>query len=154
MTRKYLQKPEILVIDEISMVRADLLWLCRQILAPQRLWERQALWWCANGFIGDSTNFLPVVGKEEKAFTSTLRKSIFLQLACFSECDMVLLSWKNLPPNKTMTSSDSSTASRNRSCTEGNLAELNSCHQPTFEPNTKWFYISLTSTNALADTPQ
>ena len=24
---------------------------------------------------------------------------------------------------------------RNRSCTEGNLAELNSCHQPTFEPN-------------------
>lgn len=41
---------------------------------------------------------------------------------------------------------------RNRSCTEGNLAELNSCHQPTFEPNKNDFYISLTSTNALADT--
>lgn len=146
------KKLEIIVIDEISMVRADLLDCIDKFLRLNGREKDQPFGGVQMVFIGDLYQLPPVVGKEEKAlFTSHYESPYFFSSHVFVECDMAFIELEKIYRQKDDDFIRLLNSIRNRSCTTVNLVELNRCHQPNFEPNKNDFYISLTSTNALAD---
>ena len=151
-TKNIYKKLEILVIDEISMVRADLLDCVDKFLRLNGREKNQPFGGVQMVFIGDLYQLPPVVGREEKQlFTSHYESPYFFSSHTFAECDMAFIELEKIYRQKNEDFIKLLNSIRNKSCTEEHLAELNSRHQPTFEPDNDDFYISLTSTNDLSD---
>ena len=146
------KKLETLVIDEISMVRADLLDCVDKFLRLNGPDTEKPFGGIQMVFIGDLYQLPPVVSRDERELFKTLYESpYFFSSQVFSRCDMAFVELEKIYRQKDNAFIEILNSIRNRSCTAENLAELNTRHQADFEPNKGDFYISLTSTNALAD---
>lgn len=152
--RHLLQNIDTLIIDEISMVRADLLDCVDLALRLNRDFPDLPFGGLQMVMIGDLYQLPPVVTESEKpVFSHHYDSPYFFSARAFRD--------ENFQPEfieleKVFRQKDADflellNAIRNRSVSEEQLARLNSRCQPDFNPGENDFYITLTSTNEAAD---
>lgn len=145
------KKLDAIVIDEISMVRADLLDSINEFLKLHGRKKTMPFGGIKMIFIGDLYQLPPVVTSRERSLFSELYKSpYFFDARVFEDIEMEFLELEKVYRQKDEVFLSILNAIRNNTVTERELADLNKRYIPDFVPD-KEFYIHLTTTNSLAD---
>lgn len=146
------KKIQTIVIDEISMVRADLLDCVDKFLRLHGKNKNKPFGGIQMIFIGDLYQLPPVVTSREKdIFKEFYKTPYFFDAHVFSECELEFIEF-----NKVYRQSDSSfleilNSIRNDTITEKAIQILNSRVKSDFVPNKDEFYVYLTTTNKMAE---
>lgn len=140
-----------IVIDEISMVRADLLDCVDEFMRLNGPESSMPFGGVQMIMIGDLYQLPPVVTREEKAIYAPDYQSLYF----FDARVMADFEYSLIELNKIYRQSDPEfieilNAVRNKSINEGLLAKLNSRHQEDYEPEAETLEVYLTTTNAKA----
>ncbi|MFD2598528.1 helix-turn-helix domain-containing protein [Sphingobacterium corticis] len=149
--RAILQELELLVIDEVSMVRADTLDAIDVILKSVRRDMRpfgglQVL------FIGDLYQLPPVVRDHEwQVLRDHYSSPFFFDAKVLREYPPVILELQKIYRQKDDHFINVLNNIRNNKTTSEDLAQLNAYYRPDFIPSKDEQYITLTSHNRLAD---
>ncbi|MBI1871614.1 MAG: AAA family ATPase [Chlamydiae bacterium] len=146
------KKIESIIIDEISMVRADILDCVDRFMRLNGQNSSRPFGGVQMIFFGDLYQLPPVVpSKEREIFERHYVSPYFFDSHVFKNFQM---NWIEL--EKIYRQSDSRfieilNAIRNNTPTEEHLRVINQRCKPDFEPDGKDFFIQLTTTNALAE---
>ncbi len=152
--QKLIRSLDAIIIDEISMVRADLLDCVDLALRLNRDYENVPFGGLQMILIGDLYQLPPVViPREEKVFSLHYESPYFFSANVFRDKNFRL---EYVELDKVFRQKDQSflellNAIRNRSISEEQLARLNARYLPDFQPEEDEFYLTLTSTNEAAD---
>jgi len=144
---------EAIVIDEVSMVRADLLDCVEKFLRLNGPFPKRRFGGIQMIFIGDLYQLPPVVaGAERELFTLHYETPYFFSARVFAGADPAL---ELVELEKVYRQSDPEfirllNAIRNASISDEDLDRLNGRLDPGFVPPEDGFWVHLTSTNALA----
>jgi ATP-dependent DNA helicase PIF1 len=145
------KKLDAIVIDEISMVRADLLDCVDRFLRLNGPDSDLPFGGVQMVFIGDLYQLPPVVsGAEREAFKSLYETPYFYSARAFEPLKMEFIELEKVYRQKDQRFIDLLNAIRNNSVTEAGLMALNQRCLPDFEPPKGEMYISLTTTNEMA----
>ncbi len=150
---KLYQALDCLIIDEISMVRADLLDCIDLFLRLNGRDRKKPFGHLQMIFIGDLYQLPPVVtSKEKEIFSLGYESPYFFSSRVFNHPDFC---FEFVELEKIYRQSDEDfiqllNAIRNRTVSEEDLERLNQRVDPDFRPADDEFYITLTSTNDLA----
>ena len=148
---KLYRELEVLVVDEISMVRADLLDCVDAFLRLHGPKRGQPLGGIQLVFIGDLYQLPPVVTyREKKVFESYYDSPYFFSAKVMEEVEFEIVELTKIYRQTDAEFIDILNAVRNKSITEGHLELLNARFDPGFEAPEEEFYIYLTTTNAKA----
>ncbi len=142
------------IIDEISMVRADLLDCVDRALRINRDFPELPFGGVQMIMIGDLYQLPPVVtGSEKPAFSLHYESPYFFSALAFNDPNFELefVELEKVFRQKEVDFLELLNAIRNRSISEEQLARLNARCLPDFVPPEDRFYITLTSTNEAAD---
>ncbi len=148
--RTLIQELELLIIDEVSMLRSDMLDAMDTILRVIRKRNKpfggvQVL------FIGDLYQLPPVVKDNEAAIFSTHYQSpFFFHAKVFEQTQVVFIELKKIYRQNEQKFIDVLNHLRNNDLSEDDYQLLNSRYDPSFKP-TDHKYITLTSHNHKAD---
>ncbi|MBU0574098.1 MAG: AAA family ATPase [Candidatus Margulisbacteria bacterium] len=143
-------KIDIIVIDEISMVRADLLDCVDKFLRLNGPSGRQAFGGIQMVFIGDLYQLPPVVtGREKQIFKEHYPSPYFFDAQVFESFQMEYLELEKVYRQKDEKFIALLNSIRNNSAGEAELAALNKRYDPSYEPRSD-FSVILTSTNQMA----
>ncbi|MDY6911784.1 MAG: AAA family ATPase [Chloroflexota bacterium] len=146
------KKIDAIVIDEISMVRADLLDCVDKFLRLNGPAASKPFGNIQMIFIGDLYQLPPVVtGNEKIVFRSLYQTPYFYSARVFDSFDMEFVELEKIYRQHDEQFIDVLNSIRNNSIAEDGLDILNQRYMPEFEPPQGDFYIHLTTTNALAD---
>jgi ATP-dependent DNA helicase PIF1 len=141
-----------IVIDEVSMVRADLLDCVDKFLRLNGPHAKQPFGGVQMIFIGDLYQLPPVVTSEEREiFRSHYASPYFFSAKVFAELELEFVELEKVYRQKDDEFVRLLNTIRNRSVTDDDLALFNRRCDPSFTSAADDFYLSLTSTNALAD---
>ena len=141
-----------IVIDEISMVRADLLDCVDKFLRLNGPHEKRPFGGVQMIFIGDLYQLPPVVSSAEREiFKSHYPTPYFFSAKVFDQLDIEYIELEKVYRQKDEVFVRLLNTIRNRSVTDDDLARFNARCDPLFEAPPGSFYLSLTSTNDLAD---
>ncbi|MBI5755106.1 AAA family ATPase [Candidatus Peregrinibacteria bacterium] len=149
-----LQKIDAIIIDEVSMVRADLMDCIDVVLQfyrnnPEPFGGLQMI------FIGDLYQLPPVVsGKEEQELFRTYYESpYFFSAKVFGKIEMEFLELNKIYRQKDQDFIDLLNKIRNGSVDDHDISNLNTRCNPDFDhdDSKNIFYVTLTTTNASAD---
>ncbi|HOG11508.1 MAG: AAA family ATPase [Smithellaceae bacterium] len=147
------QKLTTIVIDEISMVRADLLDCVDKFLRFNGPSEKKPFGGVQMIFIGDLYQLPPVVSSAEREiFKNHYPTPYFFSAKVFEALDIEYVELEKVYRQKDDEFVRLLNTIRNRSVTDDDLAKFNSRCDPFFEAPSGSFYLALTSTNDLADT--
>ncbi len=142
-----------IIIDEISMVRADLLDCVEKFLRLNGPKRKKWFGGVQMVFIGDLYQLPPVVTtKEKEIFSHRYETPYFFSAQVFKETDFDI-EFVELEKVYRQTEPDFIAllnAIRNRTCNDGDIERLNENVRPGYVPPDDEFYITLTSTNDLA----
>lgn len=144
-----LRNLEMLVIDEVSMVRADLLDVVDTLL---RVYRRSPLPFGGVQviLIGDCFQLPPVVVGEEKDILSRYYDSeFFFSARVFERCKPLYIELKKIYRQKDQNFIDMLNRVRENKMIPDDFNMLNKRLNPTFNPPTKEQYITLATTNAV-----
>ena len=142
-----------IVIDEVSMVRADLLDCIEKFLRLNGPYGKQWFGGVQMIFIGDLYQLPPVVaGAEKEIFTHRYETPYFFSAQVFKESafDMDFVELERVYRQTEPDFIALLNAIRNRTYTDEDLERLNRNYRPGFVEPDDEFYITLTSTNDLA----
>jgi len=146
------RKLDIIVIDEISMVRADLLDCVDQFLRLNGPETDKPFGGIQMAFIGDLYQLPPVVTSGEKeVFRSLYETPYFYGAQVFNSFDMEFVELEKIYRQSDERFITLLNAIRNNSITAEGLDLLNRRYQSDFEPPPDDFYVYLTTTNRLAE---
>ncbi len=141
-----------IVIDEVSMVRADLLDCVDKFLRLNGPEPKQPFGGVQMIFIGDLYQLPPVVASQEREiFKTHYPTPYFFSANVFAELDLEFIELEKVYRQKDNEFVRLLNTIRNRSVTDDDLKLFNQRCDPQFEAPPGTFYLSLTSTNALAD---
>ncbi len=141
-----------IVIDEISMVRADLLDCVDRFLRLNGPRANRPFGGIQMIFIGDLYQLPPVVASTEKdAFNCLYQTPYFYSAKVFESLDMELVELEKIYRQHDEEFISILNAIRNNTITGDQLELLNQRCLPEFEPPPDSFYVHLTTTNKLAD---
>jgi GTPase SAR1 family protein len=141
-----------IIIDEISMVRADLLDCVDVFLRKFGKKRRKPFGGIQMVFIGDLYQLPPVVkSKEKHLFNDFYKSPYFFDARVFEKIDMEFVELEKIYRQKDESFITLLNNIRNNSITPEELERLNTRVIPDFEPSKDDFYIYLTTTNALAN---
>lgn len=141
-----------IVIDEISMVRADLLDCVDKFLRLNGPRKGLPFGGIQMIFIGDLYQLPPVVtGNERVAFGSLYESPYFYSAHVFESIDMAFVELDKIYRQHDQRFIDLLNAIRNKSVSEEEIELLNGRVMPEFEPPPDEFYIYLTTTNRQAE---
>ena len=149
--RALLREIDLLVIDEVSMLRADTLDAIDAILKSVRRDARpfgglQVL------FVGDMYQLPPVVKEHEREVMARYYPSpFFFDARVLREHPPVILELKKIYRQNEQTFVNILNNIRNNCCTAGQLDLLNTYYQPEFVPPKHEPYVTLTTHNHRAD---
>ena len=133
-----------LIIDEISMVRADLLDCMDVFLRRFGPDKSQAFGGVRMVFVGDLYQLPPVVGsKERELFSSYYESPFFFSAKIFKNFKMELVELKKIYRQRDMKFIELLNRIRDNSVSADDLELLNSRFQASFKPKKGKFYISL-----------
>jgi len=142
-----------IVIDEISMVRADLLDCIDKFLRFNGPDEKLPFGGVQMIFIGDLYQLPPVVtSAEREIFKSHYATPYFFSAKVFESLNIEFIELEKVYRQKDDEFVRLLNAIRNRTVTDDDLEQFNKRCRPDFEAPEGTFYLSLTSTNDLADT--
>jgi len=142
-----------IVIDEVSMVRADLLDCIEKFLRLNGPDDKQPFGGVQMVFIGDLYQLPPVVTSAERdIFKTHYPTPYFFSAKVFDQLKVEYVELEKVYRQKDDEFVRLLNTIRNRSLTDDDLAQFNKRCDPQFEAQADTFYISLTSTNDLADT--
>ncbi len=144
-----------IIIDEVSMVRADLLDCVEKFLRLNGPHRNRWFGGVQMIFIGDLYQLPPVVTTAEREiFTHRYETPYFFSAQVFKEptYDMDLIELEKVYRQTEPEFIALLNTIRNRSCTDADIERLNERHHPGFVPPDDAFCVTLTSTNALAAT--
>ena len=140
------------MIDEVSMVRADLLDCIDKFLRFNGPHEKQPFGGVQMIFIGDLYQLPPVVtSAEREIFKSHYPTPYFFSAKVFDQINIEYIELEKVYRQKDDEFVRLLNTIRNRSVTDDDLAQFNKRCNPNFEAPPGSFYLSLTSTNDLAD---
>lgn len=145
--RKLLRELELLIIDEVSMLRADLLDAMDLVLRYVRR-KQSPFGGVQVLFIGDLLQLPPVIKNEEWEFLKTFYKSIYFFDAQVLQKEKPVY----IELDKIYRQADDTFISllnnlRNNQITEADIELLNKYYQPNFKPAADANYITLTTHN-------
>lgn len=144
------QKISVIVIDEVSMVRADLLDCVDQFLKIIRRRKDAPFGGVKMIFIGDLYQLPPVVTSAEREIFSLHYKSpYFFSANVFPQIQLELVELEKIYRQKDEEFIKILNSIRNNSVTPKEIETLNSRYDPSFEPKDD-LYIYLTTINARA----
>jgi uncharacterized protein YpbB len=150
--RELLLELELLIIDEISMVRADMLDATDAILRHFRQQPSIPFGGVQVLYIGDLFQLPPVVSKEEWELLQNYYQSpFFFDALVIKQSPPVYLELKNIYRQNEARFINLLNNIRNNRATPEDLELLHDYYQPEFVPSKKDNYITLTSHNAKAD---
>ena len=144
-----------IIIDEVSMVRADILDCIEKFLRLNGPYQKQWFGGIQMIFIGDLYQLPPVVTSAEKEIFSHKYETPYFFSAKVFEEETFNMEFIELEKVYRQTDADFISllnSIRNRSCTNQDIERLNMNYQPDFILPDNEFYITLTSTNELATT--
>src|SRR5271157_1490747 len=142
-----------IIIDEVSMVRADLLDCVEKFLRLNGPRKKQWFGGVQMVFIGDLYQLPPVVTTSEREiFTHRYETPYFFSAQVFNEptFDMEFIELEKVYRQTDEDFIALLNSIRNRTCTDGDLQRLNERLNPAFVPPEDTFHVTLTSTNDLA----
>jgi ATP-dependent DNA helicase PIF1 len=141
-----------IVIDEVSMVRADLLDCVDKFLRLNGPNKQLPFGGVQMIFIGDLYQLPPVVsGAEREIFRSHYPSPYFFSAKVFPQLELEFIELEKVYRQKDNEFIRLLNSIRNRTATNDDLALFNRRCNPDFSAADGDFYISLTSTNDLAD---
>lgn len=141
-----------LVVDEVSMVRADLLDCVDKFLRLNGSDSKKPFGGVQMIFIGDLYQLPPVVtGTEREIFKSLYSSPYFFSAKVMQELDLEFIELEKVYRQKDNEFVRLLNSVRNNSATDDDIALFNKRCNPSFEISTDEFYISLTSTNDMSD---
>jgi len=150
--RKVIQELELLVIDEISMVRADVLDAVDTILRHIRYKHSEPFGGVQVIFIGDMFQLSPVAVEEEWRLLSQFYSSpYFFHSQVVQQQQPVYIEFDKIFRQTNTNFIDVLNQVRNNCLTTDGLALLQSRYNPLFVPPTNDTYITLTTHNYKAD---
>ncbi|WAC07380.1 MAG: AAA family ATPase [Thermodesulfobacteriota bacterium] len=142
-----------IIIDEISMVRADLLDCVDKFLRLNGPKQKKPFGGVQMIFIGDLYQLPPVVTSQEREiFRTHYPNPYFFSAKVGETLDLEFIELEKVYRQKDDEFIRLLNAIRNRTVTDADLALFNRRCDPGFSPPAGDFYLSLTSTNDLADT--
>jgi ATP-dependent DNA helicase PIF1 len=144
-----------IIIDEVSMVRADLMDCVEKFLRLNGPYRKEWFGGVQMVFIGDLYQLPPVVASSEKEiFTHRYETPYFFSAHVFKEpsFDMEFIELEKVYRQTEADFIALLNSIRNKTCTERDLERLNKRCAPDFTPPEEAFYVTLTSTNDLANT--
>ncbi|MDP2638388.1 MAG: AAA family ATPase [Candidatus Levybacteria bacterium] len=142
------KKIDALVIDEISMVRADLLDCVDAFLRLHGKKKNYPFGGIQIIFIGDLYQLPPVVvGQERKIFSTLYKSPYFFDSQAFPDIDIEIIELDKIYRQKDEVFIRILNAVRNRSIDMDLLEILNRRVNHDFEPDSKDFFIHLVTTN-------
>jgi hypothetical protein len=141
-----------IVIDEVSMVRADLLDCVDKFLRLNGPNSKRPFGGVQMIFIGDLYQLPPVVSSTEREiFRSHYTSPYFFSAKIMENLDMEFVELEKVYRQKDDEFIRLLNAIRNNSITDDDIALFNKNCNPSFELSDDEFYISLTSTNDMSD---
>jgi len=149
--RDMIRRMELLIIDEVSMLRADTLDSIDSVLRYIRQ-NNQPFGGVQMLYIGDMFQLPPVVKEDEWNFLREYYPSLFFFHAkALQRVPPVYLELKKIYRQREQFFVDLLNRVRNDELTQDDLLTLNRQHQPNFRPPAGEKYITLTTRNAKAD---
>jgi len=146
------RKLDAILIDEISMVRADLLDCIDSFMRLNGKDRSLPFGGVQMIFIGDLYQLPPVVAAEEfEMFRENYKSEYFFDAHSFEKLPITYIELKKNYRHTDEHFIGLLNAIRNNTATEKDLEEINGRYNPFFSPNVSEKYISLTTTNKLAD---
>lgn len=150
--RRVLQELELLVIDEVSMLRADLLDTIDFVLRSIRRQQHRPFGGVQVLFIGDLMQLPPVVKDDEWQVLKRYYNSIyFFEAQVLKQEKPVYIELDKIYRQSDPTFIDLLNNLRNNRVTEADVKLLNSYYQPNFDLRSARNVITLTTHNHLAD---
>lgn len=141
-----------IVIDEVSMVRADLLDCVDKFLRLNGPNSKRPFGGVQMILIGDLYQLPPVVtSRERDIFQSYYSSPYFFSAKILEQLDMEFVELEKVYRQKDNEFIRLLNAIRNNSITDDDIALFNKRHDSQFTAPSGSFYLSLTSTNDLAD---
>ncbi len=142
---------DLLVIDEISMVRADLLdgidKTLRRFKNKNKVFGGVQLL-----MIGDLQQLSPVIKEDEWQLLKTYYKNgFFFSSKAYQACQAITIELKHIYRQDNPRFIAILNEIRNNTLTQASADELNKCYQPNFIPDEKEGYIELTTHNHRAE---
>ena len=151
--KNVLKELDLLVIDEISMVRADLLDAIDTVLRHVRRQPLIPFGGVQMVYIGDLFQLPPVVKNEDWSILNQYYKSpFFFDAKALEQAAPLYVELKKIYRQKDDVFINILNNVRNNCCTAQDLEKLHEHYQPSFQPSKEENYITLTSHNAKADT--
>jgi ATP-dependent exoDNAse (exonuclease V) alpha subunit len=145
------KKIDAIVIDEISMVRADLMDCVDKFLRLNRGIKKVPFGGLQMIFIGDLYQLPPVItGRERDIFKSQYESGYFFSAAVFKDLAMEFIELEKIYRQKDEKFINLLNNIRNNTVKEEDLFLLNQKLNPEFKPKLNDFYICLTPTNELS----
>ena len=142
-----------IVIDEISMVRADLLDCVDKFLRLNGPMENKPFGGIQMIFIGDLYQLSPVVSGSDREIFKTLYKTPYFYSAhVFDAFEMEFVELQKVYRQHDQKFIDLLNSVRNNTISEKGLELLRQRVNPDFTPAAGEFYVYLTTTNAMAET--
>ncbi|MDK2897614.1 MAG: hypothetical protein PWP04_1734 [Candidatus Atribacteria bacterium] len=150
--REIYQELDTIIIDEVSMVRADLLDCVDRFLRLNCRERKQPFAGKQMVFIGDLYQLPPVIKKGERAiFKNQYKTGYFFSAQAFESLPLTLIELEKIFRQKDQKFIEILNAIRNQTITDELLAVLNSRYDPDYVPQEDDFYIYLTTRNRLAN---
>ena len=143
---------EVLVIDEISMVRSDLLDSVDAVLRVHGPKPGEPFGGVQLVLIGDLYQLPPVVTQmDRERLSEDTRGPYFFQAQSLAGVELAFLELERIFRQRDSRFIELLNAIRTRTATPADLAALNARVQPDFDPPERELYVTLTTTNDLAD---
>ena len=150
--RDMLQQMELLIIDEVSMLRADTLDCIDSMLRYLRNNNLQPFGGVQMLYIGDMFQLPPVVKEDEWVFMRDYYSSpFFFHAKVVQQAPPIYLELKKIYRQREQIFVDLLNRVRNNELTQSDFQTLNNLYQPDFSPPAGEKYITLTTRNAKAD---
>ncbi len=143
---------ETIVIDEISMVRADLLDCIDKALRLNRGKPKEAFGGVQMIFIGDLYQLPPVVTRDDEyRFDSEYTSPYFFSAYVMHNIQMNIIELQKVHRQKKQDFVDLLENLRKRQVKPEDITKWNERHDPYFDPREESGYIHLTTTNKMAE---
>jgi hypothetical protein len=150
--REILQELELLIIDEVSMLRSDMLDAIDAILRHFRKQPLIPFGGVQVVYIGDLFQLPPVVTHDEwQALQPYYKSPFFFDARVIQECAPLYIELKKIYRQSDDTFINLLNNIRNNVVTENDFHLLNQYYKPGFQPPKEENYITLTTHNASAD---
>ncbi len=149
---KIYEKLQTIIIDEISMVRADLLDCVDAMLRMYGPKPKLPFGGVQMIFVGDLYQLPPVVKQDaESSFHDHYETPFFFSAHCLRDADFSVIELDKIYRQKEQHFVDILNRVRTASVTDDDIAALNARFEPFYEPKGDAFFIHLTTTNRKAD---